>query len=894
MENNTYDVIVVGAGNGGETGALTLQKAGKRVLLLEKHNITGGCATSFKRGRFEFEVALHQLYGVGDNPDGSKGVVRRLLESLDVFDKLDFRPQADAFRLAFKDFGEMTLPNEDADFVSELKDYFGEEAQAIEDYQNLIDAITWEYDKLYEYIAAGRPMTEADFPNIYKYADTTGREMLDRCFVNPMLKGAYTCLFGYLGIPIERIPFTVLAILYVRHGRTWNVNGTSWTLSNALASEFMDCGGTLKLNTKVKQILIEDGAVTGVLTEKGETYRAPVVLCNANRINAYVNLIDNALVPERVYEDLRVSAPGQSIFALFVGLDCPAEEAGIVNGTSFLMDRPGGPPAPPYDVGMRRLEGVSTEYVTCYNVDDPDYGEPGTSTFTILSGKVPQPFIDLPPEKYHEAKFAFAEKILNRFYEFYPEVKNHLEEVEIATPLTFLHYIGSPGGAIYGVDCNMKDMIASKLDPRSVFRGLYFCGSSLMFGGFHTTLRSGNAAARLILRDMAEGVSPIANDYTGMQDEQKILGELETSKKYNLDHRAGKGRIQRIVDLYHPESIAFTVTEIRQETPTAKTFRLTPVNGYVPPFVPGQYVSVKLDIGPVHTSRPYSISSSCAERGYYEITVRRTEDGFVSAWLHDNIRVGDPLTASGPEGQFYQFPALCGKKLCFIAGGSGITPFMSMLQSDADRLVSDKECILLYGCAHEDDIIFADRLRALDGTLKGFHCVPVISEPGPDCTRRTGFIDRDLIRAALGDPRDYTFFLCGPQAMYDFVRPELQALGVPQRRIRTEAVPSGRSPSHYAGWPADVSEDDVFTLTLSTGETLPARAGETVLTAIERAGLVIQSRCRAGECSYCRSRVLSGHVFMAPGALLRKGDEQWGYIHPCVSYPVSDLTLWVP
>lgn len=893
MEKN-YDVIVIGSGNGGATGALTLREAGKRVLLIEKHNITGGCATSFKRGRFEFEVALHQLYGVGDNPDGSRGVVRELLESLQVFDKLSFKPQADAFRIAFKDFGELTLPNEDADFVAELKDYFGEEADAIEAYQNLIDEISWEYDKLYEFIAAGKPMTEKDFPNIYKYAHTTGKEMLDRSFVNPMLKGAYTCLFGYLGIPIERIPFTALAVLYIRHGCTWNINGTSWSMSNAIANKFMDLGGELKLNTKVERILIEDNAVRGVVTDRGDVFRAPVILCNANRINAYVNMIDNALVPESVYADLRVSPPGQSIFALYVGLDCTAEEAGIVNGTSFLMDKPGDQSAPPYDVGMRRLEGISTEYVTCYNVDDPDYGEKGTATFTILVSKVPQPFVDLPPEKYHEVKFDFAGKILDRLYDFYPKVKDHLEEVEIATPMTFLNYIGSPGGAIYGVDCSMKDMISSKLDPRSPFTGLYFCGVSLIFGGFHTTLRSGNAVARLILKDMAEGVVPIVNNYTRMQSLDTIRTEIAAGKMYNVDHRADKGRIRRLVDLYHPGGIEFRVTEIRRETASAKVFRLTPVGGYVPPFVPGQYVSVKLKIGPVHTSRPYTISSSCAERGFYEITVRRAEDGFVSEWLHDNIKVGDTVVTSGPQGQFYQFPALCGKKLCFIAGGSGITPFMSMLRSDADRLAADKECVLIYGCSKEDDIIFGDELRALEEKLPGFRCVPVISSPGPDCKYETGFITGELIRKTLGGVGGYTFFLCGPEAMYDFVKPALARLGVPGRSIRTEAVPPSHTPSAYAGWPSAVREDDVFTITLSTGEQIPARAGEAVMTAIEKAGLRIQSRCRAGECSWCRSRVLSGSVFMAPSANLRKSDEQWGYIHPCVSYPVSDLTLWVP
>lgn len=83
-----YDVVVIGAGNGGFTGALTLAKAGRKVLLLERHNVPGGCGTSFVRGSFEFEVALHQLSGMGS--DDRPGPLRSILGELGVLGKLEF------------------------------------------------------------------------------------------------------------------------------------------------------------------------------------------------------------------------------------------------------------------------------------------------------------------------------------------------------------------------------------------------------------------------------------------------------------------------------------------------------------------------------------------------------------------------------------------------------------------------------------------------------------------------------------------------------------------------------------------------------------------------------------------------------------------------------------
>ena len=886
-----YDAIVIGAGNGGMTGALTLCKAGRKTLLLEQHNITGGCGSSYVRGRFEFETGLHQLYGIGDTCPGVRGPLRRVFEELGVFDKIEFVPQHEAFRIAFRGMGEIVLPNDHDEFVKTLQDFFGPEADAIAEYQGLVDTFDAEFMRLYELTAKGEPITEKDFPYLYEYGTYTGEQMLNKYFKNPMLKGVYQTLFGYLGMPVDRVPYAVLAALYLRNGGTWNVHETSMSMSNAITNEFIDCGGTLKLNTRVVRILVEDGAVKGVVTESGDVYYADVVLSNANRLNVYVDLIDNALVPEETYANLRVSMPGQSIFGISVGLDCTAEEVGIKNATNFLLPPPAGLKSR-YDVGLRQLEKVSTVYMSCYSIDDPEYGEPGTCTLTMLTGKTTAPFVDMPPENYYDAKFEYAGKMLDYFEDYYPGVREHIEEIEVFTPMSLMRFIGSPNGAIYGVDGHIKDLIASKLDARSPFKGLYFCGASLMFGGFHTTLISGNTAAKLILKDLEEGALPVSHDFTGMHNIDRILQEIDVSRVYNVDHRANKGKIRRDTNLLHPDSIEFRVTQIREETSSTKTIRLAPAGGYVPPFIPGQFINLSVEVDGIRTSRPYSISSPCTERKHYEITVRRAKEGFVSDYLLDRLKEGDTLVSSGPAGFFYQFPCVHGKKLCFIAGGSGITPFMSMLESDADRLCGDKEATLIYGSAKEDDIVFAERLGALaGGGLKGFSLVPVISEPGPGCEERTGFITAELIKDVLGDTEGYTFFLCGPQEMYDFVLPELGKLGVPKRRIRTEVPSAPKHPALMPGWPEGVSEEQTFTITLDDGKRIPARAGDSILFSLEKAGLAKTNLCRGGECAVCRSRLMEGRVFHPGIAKMRKSDMRFGYIHPCVTYPVEDIRL---
>ena len=380
------------------------------------------------------------------------------------------------------------------------------------------------------------------------------------------------------------------------------------------------------------------------------------------------------------------------------------------------------------------------------------------------------------------------------------------------------------------------------------------------------------------------------NTFQGLEKLDEITSEIYASKKFNVDHRSNRGKMKATIDKLHPKKIEYKVTEIRSETNSAKTIRLMPLGGYLPPFIPGQYITVEIEINGILTTRAYSISSASTQRTWYEITVRANKNGFVSDYLLNSLKVGDELVSSGPSGNFTYFPAVHGKRLVFIAGGSGITPFMSMLQTDYDRFEEGKKVDLIYGCAKENDIIFEDSLRKLDE--KGiFKLHPIISEPGEDCNERTGFINADVIKEIVGDVKDATFFLCGPGAMYDFVIPELEKLGVRSSKIRCEVQTMPGDPTKLPAWPENIDDSNTFEITLPDGRKIPARATETVLVALEKAGIVVPSLCRSGECSACRTKLVSGKVYHPGNELLRKSDMKFGYMHPCVTYPISDIEV---
>ncbi|HVN70792.1 MAG TPA: FAD-binding oxidoreductase [Desulfomonilia bacterium] len=371
---------------------------------------------------------------------------------------------------------------------------------------------------------------------------------------------------------------------------------------------------------------------------------------------------------------------------------------------------------------------------------------------------------------------------------------------------------------------------------------------------------------------------------------REIRTEIEILKKYGVDYTAHRGVVDGIISSLHPKKVRLRVSEIRQETNSTKTFRTVAQDGFLPPFQAGQYINVFVDAGGVRTSRPYSISSSPTQLGYYDITVRSMEDGFVSSYFLEEVKVGDSFESTAPSGNFCHNPLFHGEDLVFLAGGSGITPFMSMIREVADRGLS-RRIHLIYGSRDQDDVIFHDELKEITGRHGNIALSIVISDPSEGYQGVTGFITAELIKDVLGDLSGKMFYLCGPDVMYSFCLKELEKLGIKKRKIRTEVYGPPKDITRQPGWPGDIGREKMFMVRLKGGRNIQAKASEPLMVSLERAGLPIPALCRSGECSLCRTKLLSGRVFQPDGVRLRKSDRVFGYIHPCMAYPLSDLEI---
>ncbi len=238
------------------------------------------------------------------------------------------------------------------------------------------------------------------------------------------------------------------------------------------------------------------------------------------------------------------------------------------------------------------------------------------------------------------------------------------------------------------------------------------------------------------------------------------------------------------------KEMSLIVSEIRQETPEIKSFRLE-LGAHRPfLFIPGQFVILSSEfwnpkrnrMGRVN--RAFSISSSPVEEGYIEIAAKRYPGGQMTPWLHDHVSTGDALRVKGPAGKFVFREGESGEIL-LIAGGIGIAPFRCMIRYILAKGLRVK-VRLFYSARTPGDFAFASEFKSLMAGHPNFECVYSITRPGHSSwSGPVGRFDEAFLRDHLGGP-DALYYLCGPDAMIGEHSRILKDLGVPEAALRSE------------------------------------------------------------------------------------------------------------
>lgn len=343
-------------------------------------------------------------------------------------------------------------------------------------------------------------------------------------------------------------------------------------------------------------------------------------------------------------------------------------------------------------------------------------------------------------------------------------------------------------------------------------------------------------------------------------------------------------RINELARVFHPQQQFLRIEAIIKENKDTKTLILVPDREKgtvrIAPFKAGSYLNISVKIGDSVASRVYSISSSPND-ACYRITVKRKPGGFLSEYFLNQAKEGERVTAGEPYGTMTYSSIRDGKTVIAVAGGTGITPFLSMAKAIADQR-EDFKLIILYGARTQDDIVFYEEFKAIMSRTDKVSVEYILSDEQKEGFRH-GLISADVIREYL--PKEsVSIFAAGPVGMCEYLEQELKKLNLPQKNIRIEQT----------GGSIDRQERAEYRLTVhrkGESQTIGMYTDETVLTALERSGIAAQNKCRTGGCGFCRSRLIRGKYQATAQERLRMADREFGYFHPCCSYPCSDMEI---
>jgi prolycopene isomerase len=500
-----YDAIVLGAGLGGLSAATMLVRNGLGVLLLERHNVPGGYATSFVRGRYEFEVALHELSGIG--PPERRGSLYRYLDYLGVASKVEFLRLPNLYRAFFLDGStelagvlDVTLPAGREPFEAKLCETFPHETKGIRRFLKRVFDLRSDFIKIARQRGAGNVVTMPfRLPHFFRYLPATWGHVLNRDVKDPRARAVLSQYWGYVGMPPSRISFLYFATTlaaYVKHGPAFP-KGRSQSLSNAFLVTFEELGGEARMNCGVQRITTANGRVTGVITDEGQEIAADWIVSNADPITTCRDLIGRNKVPPGFFTRLQSSEVAASTINVYLGVARPHEELGLTEheiliNADYDFDR--------HYERTRVVAPPEAMVVTCYNAVYPDISPPGTSIVVLTALAYGEPWYEVPPAKYVETKNRVADAMIQMAEKIAPGLREYAEVVEVSTPITNMRYAGTMGGSIYGFNQPPHDNMVWRMRHRGPLEGLYFVGAwTQPGGGYEPVITSGQMAGGAIL-----------------------------------------------------------------------------------------------------------------------------------------------------------------------------------------------------------------------------------------------------------------------------------------------------------------------------------------------------------------------------------------------------------
>ncbi len=350
---------------------------------------------------------------------------------------------------------------------------------------------------------------------------------------------------------------------------------------------------------------------------------------------------------------------------------------------------------------------------------------------------------------------------------------------------------------------------------------------------------------------------------------------------------------------FHPLKIA----DIRRETADSVSIAFEIPNTFEKEYqyTQGQYVTIKMEINGEEIRRSYSLCSSPLADADFRIAAKKVKDGRMSVALNEKVKVGDVLEVMTPMGNFYNINNTKNKNIILFAGGSGITPMLSIIKT---ILKEEPTCnlTLFYGNQNEASTIFKSELDTIqkENTTR-FKLIYIFDEaPANHPILYTGLITKEKVMALVenhvGLNLENEFFICGPTPMMKNVEESLQSLQIKKEHIHLEYFTASLDANKNTE-PVDATSSEKIisqiTVILDGDETTfeLESDGKNILDAAMDQDVDVPFSCKGAVCCTCRAKVLEGKVHMKANYALTEDEVAEGFILTCQAHPLTPVVV---
>jgi len=520
--DSRYDVIVVGSGLGGLTTAALLAKAGKKVLVLERHYTAGGFTHSYRRRGFEWDVGVHYVGEV--HKPGSR--LRRVFDAV-TDAQLQWARMDDTYDRIIVDDAAYDFVAGASAFRDSLLTSFPRARAEIDDYLHHIRAASRSLPAHFgpRYLPGPlRPLVRGVASRAAgDYFSRTTASVLSDIVTDPALAGVLTGQWGDYGLPPGQSSFGMHALVAQHYlgGASFPVGGAS-QIARTIVAGIERAGGAVVVNAEVETIIVAKGRAVGVRLINGHEILGGRVVSDAGLRTTFGRLLPDD-VGERTRMPAKVAAlrPAAAHVGLYVGLHGSSADLHLEQ-TNLWIYRDYD-----HDASLARyLDKPNTDlplsYVSFPSAKDPSWPAryPGKSTIDVITLAPHSWFTrwrDMPWRRrgaeYEDVKARFAERMLADVYAHVPQARGRVAYHELSTPLSTATFTGYQQGEIYGIEHSPHRFDQTWIKPRTPVRGLYLTGQDVLFCGVGSALMSGVLTAASVLGPAAARQAPALVEY---------------------------------------------------------------------------------------------------------------------------------------------------------------------------------------------------------------------------------------------------------------------------------------------------------------------------------------------------------------------------------------------